>query len=154
MYGGQVLRIRAQSDFWCGLIFVAIGLTFMVVARNYRMGGAARMGPGYFPTWLGGLLALLGLSLTVPSFVKAGEAFPRLHLRPFVALLVSILVFALALPYLGFVIALMLLVTIASVADPDLRPTHALALGVLLTVFSVVIFHYLLSLPLRLWPEF
>jgi hypothetical protein len=147
------LRIRSQSDFWCGLIFVAIGITFVLVARDYRMGSAARMGPGYFPMWLGGLLALLGLTLTVPAFVTAGEAFPRLHMRPLLALLASILVFALALQPLGFVIALMLLVAIAGFADAQLRLTHTLALGAALTAFSVVIFHYLLRLPLPLWPE-
>jgi hypothetical protein len=146
------LRIRSQSDFWCGLIFVAIGLTFLIVARDYRMGSAARMGPGYFPTWLGGLLALLGLSLTVPSFVTAGQPFPRLHLRPMLALLASIVVFALALQPLGFVIALMLLVVIAGFADPELGPLRAIGIGALLTVFSVLIFYYLLGLPLPLWP--
>jgi hypothetical protein len=148
------LRIRSQSDFWCGLIFVAIGLTFLIMARNYRMGSAARMGPGFFPTWLGGLLALLGVTLTVPSFVTAGDGFPRLHLRPMLALLASIAVFAFALTPLGFVIALMLLVVVAGFADPELGPVRALGVGALLTAFSVGIFHYLLGLPLPLWPSF
>ena len=147
------MRIRSQSDFWCGLIFVAIGLTFVIVARNYRMGSAARMGPGYFPTWLGGLLALLGLTLTIPSFVTAGAGFPRLHVRPMLALLASITVFALALQPLGFVIALMLLVVIAGFADPELGPLRSIGLGALLTAFSVAIFYYLLRLPLPLWPS-
>jgi hypothetical protein len=146
------LRIRSQSDFWCGLIFIAIGLTFVIVAQNYRMGSAARMGPGFFPVWLGGLLAMLGLTLTVPSFVTPGPAFPRLHLRPFLALLVSIVVFAFALQPLGFVISLMLLVVIAGCADPALGPLRAVGIGALLTLFSVLIFYYLLGLPLPLWP--
>ena len=33
---------------------------FMAVAQNYPMGSAVRMGPAYFPTVLGGLLAVLG----------------------------------------------------------------------------------------------
>ena len=147
------MKIRSQSDFWCGLIFMAIGFAFVVVARDYRLGSAARMGPGYFPLWLGGLLALLGLTLVVPSFVKAGDGFPRLHLRPMLALLVSIVVFALALPHLGFVVSLMLLVVIAGFADPELGPLRAVGVGALLTVFSVAIFHYLLGLPLPLWPD-
>lgn len=151
--GGRGLRIRSQSDFWCGLIFVAIGLTFMIVARDYRMGTAARMGPGFFPTWLGGLLALLGLTLTLPSFVVAGDGFPRLHFRPMLALLVSVVVFSFALKPLGFVISLMLLVVIAGFADRELGPLRAAALGVALTAFSVAIFYYLLGLPLPLWPN-
>ncbi len=61
------------------MIFVAIGIAFMVLAQEYRMGTAARMGPGYFPTLLGGLLAVLGLTLAVPALIRDGEAFPTLH---------------------------------------------------------------------------
>ena len=49
------------------MLFVAIGIAFMVLARQYRLGTAARMGPGFFPTLLGGLLAVLGLSLCDPG---------------------------------------------------------------------------------------
>jgi hypothetical protein len=146
------VRIRSQSDFWCGLIFVALGLAFLIAARNYRMGSAARMGPGYFPTLLGGLLALLGLTLSLPAFFRSGDRFPRLHLRPMLALLGAILAFALLLEPFGFVIALIVLVLVCSFADPQLRTLESLAMALFLTVFSVLIFHYLLSLPLRLWP--
>jgi hypothetical protein len=147
------MRIRSQGDFWCGLIFVAIGLAFLIAAQNYRMGSAARMGPGYFPTLLGGLLALLGLSLTVPALLRSGEPFPRLHLRPMLALLAAILAFALLLEPAGFVIALIVLVLISAVADPQLRRIEAAMMALLLTLFSVLIFHTLLGLPLRLWPD-
>ena len=71
------MRIRSQKDFWCGVLFFAIGIAFMVIARNYRLGTAARMGPGFFPTLLGGLLAGLGLLLAVPAIVRDGERVPQ-----------------------------------------------------------------------------
>ena len=36
------MKIRAHSDFWCGLLFVVIGLAVVVLAQNYRFGTAAR----------------------------------------------------------------------------------------------------------------
>ena len=51
------MHIRNGKDFWAGLMFVGAGLSFMLVAQNYPMGSAVRMGPAYFPTMLGGLLA-------------------------------------------------------------------------------------------------
>ena len=66
------------------------------------MGTAARMGPGFFPTLLGGLLAVLGLMLSVPALLRDGEPFPKLHLRPMLMILASIVVFALLLQPLGF----------------------------------------------------
>jgi hypothetical protein len=70
------MKIRNQKDFWAGLMFLAFGLAFAIVARNYQMGTAVRMGPAYFPTVLGGLMAVLGLIILLRSFVSKihGEA--------------------------------------------------------------------------------
>ena len=63
------------------------------------------MGPGFFPTLLGGLLALLGLTLAIPALVRDGERCPRLRLRPLLMVLLGIVVFALLLQPLGFVLS-------------------------------------------------
>ena len=147
------MRIRSQKDFWCGIIFVAIGIAFMVLAQEYRMGTGARMGPGYFPTLLGGLMAVLGLTLVVPALIRDGEAFPRLHMRQMVMILASIVVFALLLQPLGFVLAAMALIVVGGFADPDLRLSESVALAVFLTAFSVGVFVLLLGLPMPLWPS-
>jgi hypothetical protein len=70
------MKIRNQKDFWAGLMFFGIGLAFAIVALNYQMGTAVRMGPAYFPTVLGGLMAVLGLIVLLRSFVSRvhGEA--------------------------------------------------------------------------------
>jgi hypothetical protein len=86
------LRIKAPKDFWAGLMFIGFGLFFMVWAvTHYQMGSAVRMGPAYFPTVLGGLLAFLGLLVLVESVTMEG---PSLTL-PFhiVDLVVAVLVF-------------------------------------------------------------
>jgi Tripartite tricarboxylate transporter TctB family len=111
------------------------------------------MGPGFFPTILGGVLAALGLSLTIPAFFRSGEPLPRLGVRPLLAILAAIIVFALLLQPLGFVLAALILVVLSSFADPELRPLETFGLALLLTVFSVGIFVALLGLPMNLWPN-
>ena len=111
------------------------------------------MGPGFFPTILGGLLAALGFSLTIPALFRDGEALPRLGLRPVLAILLGIVVFALLLAPLGFVIASAALILIAGLADPELRRVEHVGLTVFLIAFSVAIFVVLLGLPLNLWPN-
>jgi hypothetical protein len=150
--GGRV-KIRSQSDFWCGVIFVAIGVGFVVLAQDYRLGTAARMGPGYFPTLLGGLLAVMGLTLAVPALLRDGERFPRLHLRPLAAILAGIVVFAVMFQPLGFMIALLALIVVGSLADPDLRPLEIAGLAIFLVIFAVVVFVLVLGLPFDLWPN-
>jgi hypothetical protein len=146
------MRIRSQSDFWCGLLFVAIGLAVVVLAQNYRMGTPARMGPGYFPTLLGALMALLGVSLSLPAFAMDGEDVQRFHPRPLLFVLLAIAAFGIALPYLGLAAAIVALVAVGSFADPDLTPLEIAGIAVFLVVFSILIFVVLLGLPIRLWP--
>lgn len=62
------MQVKNGKDFWAGLIYIAFGVAFVAVARNYSMGSALRMGPAYFPTWLGALLVLLGLIVFLRSF--------------------------------------------------------------------------------------
>ena len=130
-----------------------MGIAFMVLARQYRFGTPARMGPGFFPTILGGILTALGLSLSIPALVRNGDPLPRLGLRPLLTVLVAIVVFALLLQPLGFVLAAIVLVLIAAFADPELRRIETAGLALLLTAFSVGIFVLLLGLPLNLWPD-
>ena len=67
-------QIKAPKDFWAGLMFIGFGLFFMIWAiTHYQMGSAVRMGPAYFPTMLGGLLAVLGAFVLLESFVVTGE---------------------------------------------------------------------------------
>jgi len=59
-----------QTDFWGGTMFFVIGMLFLLVAYGvkfgdtvilpgYSMGTPARMGPAFFPFWLGLMLAVL-----------------------------------------------------------------------------------------------
>src|SRR2546425_13181410 len=67
------MKITNGKDFWAGAMFIAFGLAFMIVAQNYAMGNAVRMGPAYFPTVLGGILAVLGAVVLLRAFVSKIE---------------------------------------------------------------------------------
>lgn len=64
------MKITNGKDLWAGLMFLGFGLGFMIASKNYNMGTAVRMGPAYFPTLLGGLLALLGAIVLVRAFIS------------------------------------------------------------------------------------
>jgi Tripartite tricarboxylate transporter TctB family len=64
------MKITNGKDFWAGLMFIGFGLGFMWVSQNYPMGTAVRMGPAYFPTVLGGMLAVLGGVVFFRAFVS------------------------------------------------------------------------------------
>jgi hypothetical protein len=144
-------RIRSPKDFWAGLIFVAIGGVFILLASQYRLGTMHRMGPAMFPILVGALLVTLGAATALRSFVLAGEPVPRFHARPIGVSLTAIVLFAIALQWLGLLAAVAVLVLVGAHAARDVRPLENIALAAALMVFSVAVFVWLLGLPLPLW---
>ena len=149
---GRVMRIRSPKDFWAGLIFVAIGGGFVLLAQQYRLGDMHRMGPAMFPTLVGALLAALGLIMALRSFARDGAPMSDFHARPIVVSLLAIVLFGIALQWLGLVAAVAVLVLIGANAARDVRQLDNLALAAGMIVFSVAVFVWLLGLPLPLWP--
>ncbi len=98
------------------------------------------MGPGFFPTVLGFLLAGLGIIITLLSFVRTGDPLPEFVWRPLVILVVAICLYGILFPTAGFVLATIVLIVVGSRADPDLRWLESLVLGVLLAIFSTTLF--------------
>ena len=89
------LRIKAPKDFWAALMFIGFGVFFMVWAlTHYQMGTAVRMGPAYFPTMLGALLAFLGVLVLIESFAMEGPplALPFNIVDAIVALVILVAV--------------------------------------------------------------
>jgi len=86
------MHIKNGRDFWAGLMFMGFGLGFVAIAQNYPMGSAVRMGPAYFPSVLGGMLAVLGAMVFFRAFVsKFAHPFKVFLFRPLL-LVVSIVV--------------------------------------------------------------
>jgi hypothetical protein len=148
-----MMRIRAPKDFWAGLIFIAIGGGFILLAQQYRLGDLHRMGPAMFPTLVGAVLAGLGAVIALRSLVFDGEAVPRFYARPIGVSLFAIVSFGIALQWLGLVAAVAVLVLVGAYASRDVRPWETFALAAVLIVFSVGVFVWLLGLPLPLWPN-
>ncbi|MFO1314544.1 MAG: tripartite tricarboxylate transporter TctB family protein [Burkholderiales bacterium] len=146
--------IRNPKDFWSGVLFIAFGLAAIVIARDYAMGTAGRMGPGYFPRALGAILIVLGLVLSVRAIKLRGTALQFGSFRPLVIVLGSVVVFGLAAPSLGMVIATVLLIVVSSAASHEFRWKEAIISSVVLAVFTLAAFGYGLKLQLPLWPAF
>jgi hypothetical protein len=140
--------IRHPKDFWTGIIFLFIGLAAVVIGRDYTMGTAGRMGPAYFPTVLGGMLALIGLIGVIRSFLRAGEPVGKFYIKEIVLILVAVLLFGFLVRGAGLVPAALVLVLLSAYASPKFTWGASLLLAVGLAVFAVVVFVKLLGLPM------
>jgi hypothetical protein len=147
------MRITSPRNFWAGLMFLAFGLFFAIWAIvNYQMGTAVRMGPAYFPTVLGGLLAFLGLVVLSMSVTVKGPAVDKFHFRPLLMILGANVAYGYAMKPLGLVLATAVLVFISAFGGHEFKWKEVALLYVFLIVFSVLVFVKGLTLPFPLWP--
>lgn len=148
------MEIKSPKDFWAGVMFLGVGLFFAIWAvANYQMGTAARMGPAYFPTVLGGLLALLGLLILLESFALEGPPVAKWHFRPLLLILAACIAYGYLMKPLGLVLATAALVFISAFGGHEFKWKEVAILYVVLIVFSVLVFVKGLTLPFPLWPE-
>lgn len=147
------IKIRNRKDFYAGLGFIFFGGLAVFIARNYPMGTAARVGPGYFPFILGSILSLLGLIIAVRSLWLSIEAIGPFVMRPLVLVLGSVVAFAILVQPIGLVLALLVLVVISSLGGSEFRPREVAILYLALAVMAIGIFVYSLGLPFKVWPS-
>lgn len=145
---------RDNKDVWAGAMFVAIGAGAMLIARAYPFGSALRMGPGFFPTLLGGILVLFGLSIMARGLRHRARIQARWSLRALVMLPLSLVLFGVLMERAGFVPALVGLVFVSAAAGRQFRLVEVLVLTVVLTGLSVAIFIWGLGLPYSLVKGF
>ncbi len=123
------MKIKSQKDFWSGLMFVVVGIAFAWGATEYSFGSSARPGPGYFP---------FGLGVIKQLFIILG----------------AVILFGFAIPKLGLIVTLPLLIIVSSFASGEFRWLEVVINSVVLTLLSWGVFIKGLSLTIPLWPTF
>ncbi len=153
---GGLVNVRRPGDFWAGLVFVFFGVSAMILSWGYQIGKAAKMGPGYFPFALGGILAVLGFVIAAKSLSKEKPMTKSLPVpwRPLIVVLCSVLLFGLLLPHVGFVVSVFGLVFLSSTASHEFRAKEAFLNAVVLLLLVLLVFVYLLQTQVPLWPTF
>lgn len=147
-----MLRMRAAiKDLLAGLVFVGFGVAFAVGATSYDIGTPLRMGPGYFPLALGGLLAVLGVVVVVKGLVAGEEGqIGAIPWKAIVLVTAAVVFFGLTVRGLGVVPALLVTTLLSGFAGDRPGIVLPLVIAVGLTIVSILIFVIGLRLPLPL----
>jgi hypothetical protein len=150
------VQIRSQQDFWAGVMFMVAGGFFGGFATTYSMGTAAKMGPGYFPFWLGMLMAVLGAIVSIKSIArrKEVEKISAIDFKSIVLVLGGVCAFGLLLRPAGLIVAISALVVIASLASHDFGWKGTLITLAILLVLCLTVFVYGLNLQFPVLPAF
>ena len=158
------MKIGNQTDFWGGLMFAVVGFAFAIIAYGfkigetvllpgYSMGTPARMGPAFFPFWLGAILTVLGLAIALTSLKGGPKPLEKFHYAAVGWVLGAVCVFGFLMKPIGMPLAGVVLVIISSFGSHDFKWKHAIFLSIGLVVFCTLVFVYGLKLPIPLCPD-
>jgi hypothetical protein len=140
------LEFRDNKDFWAGMMFFATGAGAIFIARHYPFGSTLRMGPGYFPMVLSGILIVFGLFIMLRGMRKSEKIQGHWSLRAMIVLPFSIVLFGFLMELAGFIPALVGLVCISAASGREFKFIEILLLSLLLGVLSVAMFIWGLGL--------
>ena len=142
------LEWRTNKDLWAGLMYIGTGALGMWIARDYPFGSALRMGPGYFPTVLGGIMVVMGIYVLVLGLRKDHEKIQgNWSIRALIVLPISMVVFGFLMEEAGFIPAMAALIPISAAAGRDFKWLEVVPLTIALTIACAAGFIFALGLP-------
>lgn len=150
------MQLRNKQNFWSGVMFIVLGLAFAWKSTEYSMGTAARMGPGYFPFWLGIIMAGIGAIVLLSSLSPKAEetVVEKFDFKSVAIITLSVVVFALLLQPAGLIISMFVLVVISAMAAHDKSWKVTLLNATFLTILCYLAFVVGLRLVFPIWPAF
>ena len=148
------IKEKDWRDIIAGGLMLAFGLFCAIYAQqHYRLGTPTRMGPGWFPMYLGWGLAIIGVFIMLPAFFRSGEPIV-INWRSLGIITLGVLSFAWLLKFVGLVPAVMVQIGISVLADDKLGIKGTLILAACTAAAAYVIFNLGLGLNLEpfIWP--
>ncbi len=125
-----MLRVKSAQDLGAGVVFLLIGLAGLCFGSDLAFGTAARMGPGYFPVLLSGLIIAVGLVLGLRGVTVEGPPIEPVQLRPISFIVAAILIFGFLIDSIGLALTAVLLTIFAAYARPEVKLSETILLGV------------------------
>ncbi len=153
--------LLTNRDFWAGVLLIVIGAGAAIIAQDYDIGTLRRMGPGFFPMILGIALAFIGtLQLLTSGFSNGsapvaddhghGGVTNKPEWRGKVCIVLGILAFILLGEYAGMIPATLGCIFISAMGDNKATWIGSALLAIGLTIFGVLLFHYVLQVQFPL----
>jgi len=139
---------RNNRDFLAGLLYIFTGALSIFIALDYPFGSALRMGPGYFPSVLDGIMVLMGIYVLALRLRKDHEKIQgNWSIRALIVLPISMVVFGILMEEAGFIPAMLALIPISAAAGRDFKWVEVVPLTIGLTILCAAGFIFALGLP-------
>jgi Tripartite tricarboxylate transporter TctB family len=148
-------KFTLKRDYYAGALMLLLGVGAAVTGTGYKFGTLARMGPGFMPVVLGIVLAFLGLLIAgtaLGSFEPDEKNFLPDNPQWFgwFCIIAGPIAFIILGQYGGMIPAVFACVFVCALGDKTATYKSSAILAAGVTVFGVVLFHYLLNIPFPL----
>jgi Tripartite tricarboxylate transporter TctB family len=142
------LRFGNEKTLLSGIVFGLIGTTVLCLDRNYELGSATAMGPGYFPMLVSVLLIGLGLAnIVIAIKAKMRTPLEKPALRALLMIALGVLLFGVVIDRFGLLPAILALVVCASLTGARYRLWEVMVILMILSIIAGGLFVYGLGLP-------
>jgi len=142
------MRMRGSQDVAAGAVIVAFAVAVLVALSRIPTTKFQAISPDLFPRVCAYLLIAAGVALLVRGFLRAGAAFTWPPWRSVVLVVLGVVAFGLAAPRFGYAVGGFLTIVIAGFATREVRPLRLVGFACAMIAFSVVLFTYLLKVPM------
>jgi putative Ca2+/H+ antiporter (TMEM165/GDT1 family) len=154
--------LNRKKDFYAGGLMILFGSFMALKGPTYELGTLMHMGPGFMPTALGVILVILGILIAAPA-LGAPESYDDERILPehpqwwaWLCILSGPVLFNVLGSYGGLIPGTFACVFVSALGDRTTTWKGALGLAVFITVFGVVLFSYILRVPMPIleWRGF
>jgi hypothetical protein len=147
----MTVRIKSQQDAGAAILLIVIGIGGLWFGREYERGSVSQMGPGYMPMLLSVGLLIFGGIIALRAVTVDGPPIERGLWYPSALILLTVILFAFLIETAGLAPATFAVAMFSAFASPQVKWKEALALGVGLAVFCVLVFVYGLRQPIPIF---
>ena len=142
------------KDIAFGLLLLVIAAGALYINQGYETGTASRMGPGYMPMLVFGLIGLFGIGMLITGFRSGPDPLENWAWRELGLILSAMTAFGAFLSTLGLGLCVIISVMISSFADRSQTLKGALGLTATLVALCWLIFNRGLKLDIPFLPPF
>jgi hypothetical protein len=143
--------LRDNKDFLAGLLMIGIGAIAFYMALDYPFGSALRMGPGYFPRVLAGILMAFGVYVGLRGLRTNEKVEGVWGWKALAFITVAFWAFGWLMDRVGLIPSLVVMFFVSAFAGHEFKLKEVIILTALMTLFAYGVFIYGLGLPYRLF---
>jgi hypothetical protein len=146
-----MFAIKNPQDFGAAALFIAFGAAGLWFGREYEVGIASDMGPGYLPMVLSWGLIIFGIIVGLRALNTPGPRIEPVVWRAVGFTLGAIAAYAYLIEQAGLASAVFAVIVLSALASSESRWKETLAMGVSMAAFCVMVFIYALRQSLTVF---